>query len=87
MSSPTGNGNIPNIFVPTKYDPPELKENGNNYNLWSKALKLGFQSCRIWGVINGTEPAPNETTNTATYDVWCLKDEEAQLILFKALKH
>jgi hypothetical protein len=26
-------------------------------------------------------------TNATTYDVWCLKDEEAQLILFKALKH
>ena len=86
-SSLTGNNNVPDAFTPAKYDPPELEENGSNYDLWSKALKLGFRSRGIWGVVNGTELAPNEMTNAAAYETWCLKDEEAQLILLKALKH
>ena len=86
-SSLTGNGNTPNTFIPSKYDPPELDEDGQNYDLWSKALRLGFESRGIWRIVNGTELAPDETIDATAHETWCLKDKEAQVMLLKALKH
>ena len=86
VSPSTGTGTVNQPFIPAKYDPPELDEHGKNHDLWSKALTLGLRNRGLWHVVNGTEHAPDETIDVTAYDNWFLKDQEAQLMLLKALK-
>jgi gag-polypeptide of LTR copia-type/GAG-pre-integrase domain/Integrase core domain/C2H2 zinc-finger len=73
-------------FVPGKYDLPLLSNDSDNYELWSKALTLTLNSCRLWDIVNSTETAPDTTTHPDDFAEWCLKDQEAQLSILLALK-
>lgn len=83
---PTGSGSAPSEpFVPATYELPLLDDDGDNYDLWSKALSLALRSRGLWAFINGRETAPDETADPTGHEEWCLKDEEAQLMIILAL--
>jgi len=73
-------------FVSTKFDLPMLEDDGYNYDFWSKVLTLAVQSRGLWLVVNGSESAPDGTTDPPGYDEWCFKDRDAQLIILLALR-
>ena len=73
-------------FLPGKYYLPFLSEDGNNYELWSKALTLALNSCGLWDIIKGSETALDATTNLDEFVEWRSKDQEAQLSILLALK-
>ena len=54
-----------------------LNDNGNNYEIWSKAVIILLQSHRLWHMVNSTETAPDMTTNADTYNKWYIKDQDA----------
>ena len=64
-------------FVSTKFDLPILEDDGYNYDLWSKVLTLALQNRGLWPVVNGSETAPDGTTDPPGYDEWCFKDRDA----------
>jgi hypothetical protein len=72
-------------FVPATYELPLLDDDGDNYELWSKALSLALRNRGLWAIINGRETAPDETADPTGHEEWCLKDEEAQLMVILAL--
>ena len=72
-------------FVPEMYELPLLDDDGDNYDLWSKALSLALRHRGLWAIIDGRETAPDETADPTGHDEWCLKDEEAQLVIVLAL--
>jgi hypothetical protein len=63
-----------------------LNEDGNNYEIWSIALMLMLCNQGLWAIVDGTKPSPDMMTNTAAHKEWCIKDQEAQLIILLALK-
>jgi len=69
-SSPqTGSSTAARPFVPEKLDLPILDDDGgHNYDLWGKALTLAFRNRGLWPVVNGSETAPDATTDPAEYD-------------------
>ena len=86
-SSPqTGSSTAARPFVPAKPNLPILDDDGYDYDLWSMALTLALQNRGLWPIVNGSETAPDATTDPADYDEWCLKDREAQLMILLALR-
>ena len=60
-----------------------LDDDGDNYDFWptflTPALRYGL-------FVDGSETAPDATTDLAAYDEWYLMDQEAQLMIFSTLK-
>ena len=73
-------------FVLAKFDLPMLNNNGDNYELWSKALTLSLLNRGLWTIIDGTEVSPDPKADTTAHKEWKLKDQEAQLTILLALK-
>jgi len=74
-SSPqTGSSTAARPFVPAKPNLPILDDDSYDYDLWSMALTLALQNRGLWPIVNGSETAPDVTTDPADYDEWCLKD-------------
>ena len=40
----------------------------------------------LWPIVNGSENAPDATTDPAAYDEWCLMDKKTQLTILLAFK-
>ena len=90
-NNPGGNVNPPSTgsnasATPNKFDLPFLEDDGDNYNLWSRALTLALRNRKFWPIVNGTELAPDEATDPAGYEDWCDKDQQAQLMILLTLK-
>src|SRR5258708_23703186 len=60
-----------------RYDIPILDGAGKDYTHWKLHARLVFAARGLWGVINGSDPEPNATTDTANYTEWMAKDREA----------
>ena len=73
-------------FLPGKYYLPSLSEDGDNYELWSKAITLALNSHGLWDIVNGSETAPDATILPDDFAEWRSKDQEAQLSILLALK-
>ena len=65
-----------------------LDDDGDNYDFWPTVLTLALHSgIADYGLfVDGSETAPDATTDPAAYDEWCLMDQEAQLMIFSTLK-
>jgi len=70
--SPSTGGPARTPFVPAKFDLPMLDDDGDNYDLWSKVLTLALRNRGLWPIVNGSETAPDATTDPAAHDEWCL---------------
>jgi LTR polyprotein gag-polypeptide-like protein len=62
-----------------RYDVPMLDHAGKEYAHWKLRLQLVFEARDLWGVIDGSEPKPDITTDPAGHADWRHKDLEAQI--------
>ena len=83
---PAGNVGTSKPFVPAKFELPMLDDDGDNYEVWSTTLTLALGNRGLWSIVNGTEPAPDPTTDAAAHQEWLTKDQEAKLMILLALK-
>ena len=63
-----------------------LNDDSDNYEIWSKALTLTLCNRELWTIVTGTETALDPMTDAAAHEEWCIKDQEAQLMILLALK-
>jgi hypothetical protein len=63
-----------------------LDEDGDNYEIWSITLTLMLCNRGLWAIVDGIEPSPDLTTDAAAHEEWCIKDQEARLMILLALK-
>ena len=73
-------------FVPAKFELPMLDDDSDNYKVWGTTLTLALSNRGLWSIVNGTEPAPDPTTDAAAHQEWLTKDQEAKLMILLALK-
>ncbi len=85
-SPPTGSSIAVKPFVPAKFDLPMLDDDGDNYDLWSKALTLALRNRGLWPIVNSSETPLDQTADPAAHDKWCLKNQEVQLMILLASK-
>src|SRR5258707_10978583 len=60
-----------------RYDIPTLDGAGKDYTHWKLRAQLVFVARGLWGVIDGSDPEPDTTTDTANHADWMAKDREA----------
>src|SRR5216684_2250284 len=60
-----------------RYDIPTLDGAGKDYTHWKLRARLVFVAQGLWGVIDGSDPEPNATTDTANHANWMARDCEA----------
>src|SRR5713226_5475972 len=60
-----------------RYDIPTLDGAGKDYTHWKLRARLVFAARGLWGVIDGSDPEPDATTDTANHADWMARDCEA----------
>src|ERR1700677_4135066 len=62
-------------------------ENKQNYYIWSVRMKNVFETCDMWGVVNGSETIPpDNTVNLIKCQIWIKKDNLAKAMITQCVK-
>src|SRR6202453_5035361 len=62
-------------------------ENEQNYYVWSVQMKNVFETCDMWGIINGSETIPSDCHAHATKcQIWIKKDNLAKAMITQCIK-
>ena len=62
-------------------------ENEQNYYVWSIRMKNAFETCEMWGVVDGSETIPSDdTANMAKRRIWIKKDNLAKAMITQCVK-
>src|ERR1700683_5356996 len=62
-------------------------EDEQNYYVWSVQMKNVFETCNMWGVVNGSENIPSDdTANTVKHQIWIKKDNLAKAMITQCVK-
>src|SRR6202453_5087635 len=62
-------------------------ENEQNYYIWSVRMKNVFETCDMWGVVNGSETIPSDdTAHAAKHWIWIKKDNLAKAMITQCIK-
>ena len=69
-----------------KAEADQLK-NEQNYYVWSVHMKNVFETCDMWGVVNGSETIPaDDTVHAAKRRIWIKKDNLAKAMITQCIK-
>src|SRR6202050_3842441 len=62
-------------------------KNEQNYYVWSVQMKNVFETCDMWGIVNGSETTPSDdTAHTAKRRIWIKKDNLAKAMIMQCIK-
>src|ERR1700729_1935093 len=62
-------------------------ENEQNYYVWSVRMQNAFESCEMWGVVNGSETIPPDDKDHAIqHRIWKKKDSLAKAMITQCIK-
>src|ERR1700728_1375885 len=62
-------------------------ENEQNYYIWSVRMKKAFETCEMWGIVDGTETIPSDdSANMAKRRIWIKKDNLAKAMITQCVK-
>jgi hypothetical protein len=62
-------------------------ENEENYYVWSVRMRNAFESCKMMGVVDGSETyPPDDTNNIAKNRIWKKKDSLAKAMITQCVK-
>src|ERR1700683_3086872 len=62
-------------------------ENEQNYYVWLVQMKNVFETCDMWGIVNGSETIPSDdTAHVAKRWIWIKKDNLAKAMITQCIK-
>ena len=59
-----------------KFDVLFVRLNGKNYSTWAFQFEIFVKGKELWGHVDGTNSAPDKTTQQATHTKWEVKDAQ-----------
>jgi hypothetical protein len=68
------------------YDIPALENDGSNFQLWKYRVELILDLRGLWGIIEGTEVAPDKNTHPVEYLEWLGRNKEARAQIALTIK-
>ena len=69
-----------------RHEVPPLGDDGSDYGQWSYCTHLILESCELWDIVNGTNPAPDTVNDPAGHKDWAQKDHDTQIQIALLLK-
>src|ERR1700677_588802 len=62
-------------------------KNEQNYYVWSVRMKNAFETCDMWGIVNGSETIPSDdTAHVAKRRIWIKKDNLTKAMITQCIK-